>query len=518
LEAVADTLLQLLEELARPHKALHTHPEHVLHSELYILHLLADCCLAHWNNINLTGSDQSFKHERGSDLEDPHFSPSSRVTSPKLGQSPDIRNHIALGIFCRRYSHHLGPLLPKPLDEVLVGKMLDCVKRFLNPVAENYILPASHILDDEVSLSSQIQAAASNNTGNGQGGPKEGVKLLEERSESVELHTRTIIEFLSASNWTYVLEHLKLTLRGIRTAYLPLGAAPGVQTLALTDDDRNALITLRLIASLWVDARKLGVVIQELCSSFLHLRKHFQNTIAIMLPLLITRWLEQHPEEFVDLHVMHKRLEGGADTLFDITNSIVDSARWKAVLHPFQTSLLFLLPDVFEVASSMRDAKSSSMIKKVTFLEGLKKALRNKNSAAAYCLISLLRVARHFKHDSDSALLCYALDIQDEIREAIFCRSIPGTDSTTFDDDLITAAFVSLAHLNLEFSHQVLAPLCLAASASQDLKNAFISACCYLAKQPGSETYQPLFVKASVFIRSHLKVNNYIHTYTHTFI
>jgi neurofibromin 1 len=343
---------------------------------------------------------------------------------------------------------------------------------------------------------------------NGQVGGKDAAKLLEEKSESVELHTRKIIEFLSASNWAYVLEHLKITLRAVRTAYPPLGTVPGAQTLALTDDDRNALVTLRLVASLWVDARKLGVVIQELCSSFLHLRKPFQNTIAIVLPLLITRWLEQHPEEFVDLHVAHKRLDGGADTLFDMTNSIVDSGRWKAVLYPFQTSLLFLLPDVFEVASNMRNAKSSSMIKKVTFLEGLRKALRNKNPAAAYCLISLLRVARHFRNDGDSALLSYALDVQDEVREAMFRRFPPGTDSTIFDDSLITAAFVSLAHLNFEACHQNLAPICLTANAPQDLKTAFILACCHFAKHPDAGSYQPLFAKASGFIRSHLKVNN----------
>jgi neurofibromin 1 len=170
--------------------------------------------------------------------------------------------------------------------------------------------------------------------------------------------------------------------------------------------------------------------------------------------------------------------------------------------------LLFLLPDVFEVASNMRDAKSGSMIKKVTFLEGLRKALRNRNPVAAYCLISLLRVARHFRHDSDSALLSFALDVQDEVREAIFRRFSLGTDSAVFDDSLITAAFVSLTHLNFEACHQSLAPLCLAATAPEDLKTAFISACCYLAKQPNSESYQPLFVKASGFIRSHLKVND----------
>jgi neurofibromin 1 len=168
------------------------------------------------------------------------------------------------------------------------------------------------------------------------------------------------------------------------------------------------------------------VVIQELCGSFLHLRKAFQTTVAIVLPLLITRWLERNPGEFIDLHSLHKRLDGGAETLFDMTNTMFDGGRRKALLFPFQTSLLFLLPDVFEVASNMRDVKSSSISKKVSFLEMLRKSLRNRNETAIYCLTSLLRVARHFPLDSDAALLSFALDVQEEVREAVFRRHTPG--------------------------------------------------------------------------------------------
>jgi neurofibromin 1 len=154
----------------------------------------------------------------------------------------------------------------------------------------------------------------------------------------------------------------------------------------------------------------------------------------------------------------------------------------------------------------MRDAKSSSMIKKVAFLEGLRKALRNRNPTAAYCFISLLRVAKHFRLDSDAALLSYALDVQDEVREAVFRRFAPGIDSAAFDDNLMTAAFVCLAHLNIENCHQSLAPRCLSLNAPQDFKIAYISACCYFARQANVSTYQPLFVKASSLVRSHLKV------------
>lgn len=398
---------------------------------------------------------------------------------------------------------------PKPLDDTLVSRILEAVKLFQCPIPETYILPASNILDDGTFTTSQLDVGSfsdSTISGSAQAGNKEAFKLLEEKSDEIELCIRAIIEFVSASNWRYVLEHLKTTFRSLQLPYTNQTARSAALTSSVQDEETSALITLRLVALLWVDARKLSQIIQEICSCFLHLKKAFQSTVAIVLPLLITRWLEQNPTEFVDLHVAHKRLDGGADTLFDMSSSMVDTGRWRALLFPFQTALVFLLPEVFEVASNMRDAKTSSMVKKVAFLEGLRKALRNKNPSAAYCLISLLRVARHFNLDSDSALLSFALDVQDEVQDAVFRRLSLLTESAVFDESLMTAAFVSLAHLNLDTCNQTLAPLCLATNAPQDFKIAYFTACCYFARQPNIDYYQSLFSQASGFIRFHLKV------------
>jgi neurofibromin 1 len=136
----------------------------------------------------------------------------------------------------------------------------------------------------------------------------------------------------------------------------------------------------------------------------------------------------------------------------------------------------------------------------------LRKALRNRNETAIYCLTSVLRVARHFPLDSDAALLSYALDVQEEVREAVFRRYIPGTDTANIDSALMTAAFVSLAHLNFETCVESLAPQCLAPNAPQDSKIAVISACSHFARQSNADEYQPLFSKVAEFVRTQLKV------------
>lgn len=499
-DGVADSLLLLLEELSRSQKAVNLHPAHVLHSEIYIIHLLADCCSAHWNYTGSVHEKGNLGEKRNSSS---HSSYSEVASNGSLGPNSSLLDKERLNLVNRTVP-------PKPLDDTLVSRILDAVKMFQNPIPETYTLTASNILDDGTFTAGQLDTLTfsdSASSGSAQAGTKDAAKLLDEKSEEVALYIRAIVEFVSASNWHYVLEHLRTTFRALQGPYSNQPIRAGVTATSIPDDETGALITLRLVALLWVDSRKLGQIIQEICGCFLHLKKAFQSTVAIALPLLITRWLEQNPSEFVDLHVAHKRLDGGADTLFDMTNSMIDTGRGKALLFPFQTALVFLLPDVFEVASNMRDAKSSGMVKKVAFLENLRKALRNRNPSAAYCLVSLLRAARHFNLDSDSALLSFALDVQDEIQEAVFRRPSLGIDSVAFDEGLMTAAFVSLAHLSFDTCNQSLAPLCLAANSPQDFKIAYFSACCYFARQPNFEYYRPLFSQASGSIRAHIKVS-----------
>lgn len=495
---VIETLVQLLEELSKPYKGITAHPTHVLNSELYVLELLADCCSMHWSSVNAnqtaardagsgsesSGSEQAFKHTRKNSKGQP-------VQKPRGRKRRASRNKLA----ARQVS-------PNALDNDLVKRLIDAIKLYLNPVPETYVLPATNILDDAFKGSRPGEEKLSHESVPiGHINASDAYRVLLGRTDSIEASTRAIIEYVSFSNWPRVLEYLKLALRTAN----PSGN--GVQTSLALDDDRSSLITVRLISSLWVDSRKLSIIIQELCGCFLHLRKAYQTTVAIVLPLLITRWLERNPDEFIDLHTMHERLDGGAETLFDMSNTMFDGGKRKTLLYPFQTSLLFLLPDVFEVASNMRDVKSSSISKKVSFLEMLRKSLRNRNEAALYCLTSVLRVARHFSLDSDAAILSYALDVQDEIKEAVFRKHTVGMDTTTIESTLMTAAFVSMAHLNFDSCVENLAPFCLAASSPQDFKIAVVSSCSHFARQSNAADYQPLFIKVADFIRAQLKVS-----------
>lgn len=491
LGVVVDSLVKLLEDLSRLYKdrGLAAHPVHVFCSELYILELLAECLSTHWDSTTSAGSNaQSF---RGNGIS--NADPYAPLTSGKTRHAS--RNKV---------STRSAPL--EPLQSILVHKLVEVLKLFTNPVPENHTLPSQSILDDvsnEETFWDDFKRPHTNGS-NVHEARTETSMLLQEHSETIESCVRSIMEYISFSNWPQIHEKVKAALRGVKATQPQLSAT---QANIVPDDDRSALTMIRLISYLWVDSRMLSLILQEMCGCFLHLRKPFQTTVAIVVPLLITRWLERNPQEFTELHRMDKRLDGGADTLFDMANSMVDGTRRKALLYPFQTSLVLLLPDVFEVASHMREVKSASTTKKVSFLDLLRKSLRNRNETAIYCLTQILRVARLFRSDSDAAVLSFALDVQDDVREAVFRRTIVGgQDVSIIENPLTTAVIVSLAYLHFQTVVENLAPFCLAPMAPQDFKISLIAACTHFARQANSDDYQPLFARVADYMRKVMRV------------
>ncbi|EJT70411.1 hypothetical protein GGTG_11435 [Gaeumannomyces tritici R3-111a-1] len=472
---VLDALLGLLTELARPYTSVAAHPTHVLLSEFYILALIADCCAHHWASVGRNGRASPLSTDDGFD--EPLLLPRNIASLPA----------------------------PQPLPDALVTRIFEFIKLFFGPLPDGYVLPAKTLLDETpgslTPAPGESDGPKSVRSGR-YGDDVDSTGLMDMNAPAIETNVKTIVEFVTATSWPAAFDYFRNVIYTLRATAGPVQGPP-ISSLVAADEERAALVILRLVAYFWVDANKLGQMIQELCSSFLHFRKHFQNTVAVVAPLLISRWLDRFPDEFVQLHTMHKRLDGGADTLFDMTHTVVDNARRRALLYPLQTTLLFLLPDVFEVASNLREAKSGSMSKKVGFLDSLRKALRNRNEQAAYCLVSLLRAARHFSAESDSALLSYAMDVQDEVRDAVF-RKVHGADAFMFDQDILTAAFVSLAHLNFEICVESLCLTCLAPAAPHGFKIAVIQTCSHFARLRDNKRYLRLFAAAAPFIQGQI--------------
>lgn len=459
--------MSLLEDLARGHRSLSSHPTHVVLSEMYILALAADCCTAHWDGVTARASRES-----GNGL--------------YSGNGPDRA-------------------VPPPLENALVSRLLDAFKGLLDPISEDFALPAHTILH-----CTPVTASQTGNASRVKDDPLAHESGMSEMDDSTghpaiaEYHVKTLVEYLTASSWTPAFDYFKTVIYSIRTA--PAAQHGSAQFDGSSEKDRASLTALRLVSFFWVNGQKLGLVVQEICSSFLHFRRPFQATVAAVIPLLVSNWIDRYPYEFVQLHTHHRRLDGGADTLFDMAHAMGDNGNRRGLFFALQTSLLFLLPDIFEVASNLREAKSNSLAKKAAFLDNLRKALRHGNETAVYCLVSLLRAARHLNAEDDVAIVSFALDIQDELRDAVFSRSSSSSGGPLLEQDLLTAAFVSLAQLNLDSCIVSLLDVCLGSSVPRSFKAAVVQGCGYLARQSNSHEYGTLFSSAVPFMFKQLKV------------
>lgn len=512
---VLEALLSLLEELSRPYgRTISTHPPHVLLSELYILSLLSECCLSHWDATSIVRAG----------------------ASPTTANMPPPLRRAAF-----------RP--PISLDALLVRRVFEAIRIYMDPYPEGYALPHKLMLDD-----APIEPVEPTSTGNGptssSGGggsswgesPKTPMssrsdevfnapQVLEARIAEAENHVRLVVEYLTASSWPKAFEYFRSVLQRVRTTtpVQPMPSSP-----ATTEEDKVGLVILRISTYFWVDRQGLTQIFHELASCFLHLRRPFQNTFSLSAPMLVTRWIARYPHEFEQLHTEHLRLDGAPDTLFDMTLTIGENMRRRGALYPLQTGLLFLMPDVFEVASGMREARGGSLAKKSAFLEGMRKMMRNRIDQALACHISLLYVARYFQAESDAALLSYAFDIQAEVRDTVFRRPPAGSspsgnggitgggigggggtstsgsetgivEAGRQDQDLITAAFISVIYLSFDLANDPLPSNCLAASAPLPWKIAVIQACTYFSRLENSQDFAPLFAAASAFVQFQIR-------------
>lgn len=470
---ILQSLVSLLEDVTRPFKAS-TRPAYVIQSEIYIVALAADCCSAHWQALRKSGSD-------GSPSVSPNASPSN------------------------------VPVLPKPLEDKLVKRILSHLTLLVEPIPDGYVIPAKAILEDdfvhEILDPRYEETTRSLTSSSGSDTARDTISSRDsdDEDDEAEPYVKVIVEFVSAANWSASFDYVRSAIRSKR-ATTPAQANPA-PSQAMSEEDRNLLVITRFLSYLWVDVQKLSLVMQELSSTFLHFRRVYQNTVALVAPLLIFKWIERYPHEFVRLHSQHRKLDGGPDTLADMTHSLGDNGRRRSSLYPFQTTLIMLVPEVFEVASDLRDVKGGNMAKRVAFLEGLRKGLRNKNETAGVCLVILLRAARHFPSDSESAFLSYVMDIQDELRDAVFRRHPTVGDGISFEQDLTTTALISLIHLNPDAYVGYIGQLCAQPTAPLSFKVAIMQTCSYFARRPDAQNYRHLYIAVAPFIQHMLKVS-----------
>lgn len=439
-------------------------PKLVLLTQTYLVEVLADCVSSHWDSI-----DQ----------------PSSPVPSANL-RNPGLSSRKT-----RRRERE-----PPPLDDAQANYVLELLLRLTASPLSDGTDGYSTIGDSKNEKDTKDSKGRDNKGGNNsqtqnrdrdrdRDRDTEALDGLPRKPTDLERASFKTIEYLSATNWGLVYHTFGTKLKHLRTT-------------AADDSDASSLT---FIAHLWLNQKKLSILLQEIGGSFLPLRKAPQNTIAALLPETIHRWIDAHPKDFVDLHVDNRRLEGGGEILFDLASGLVDGTRRRSVIWPLQTALILLLPDVFWVLEMRGEQRGGSFAKKVAFLNNLRQSLRLSKSSdmAASCLITICRAGSLFPAESESALLSFALDVQNEVTDEIFKRqqwvsgmvsgnSVNGNGSSFgetegVDRDVMIKAFVSSARLSVESVVEGLLPRCLEKNAPVAFKITAFAGVAVLATQ-----------------------------------
>lgn len=90
--------------------------------------------------------------------------------------------------------------------------------------------------------------------------------------------------------------------------------------------------------------------------------------MSVVLRRAIWSWIESFSGEFQEMIVSGRRIEGGAEVLFDVIFTLSETSdKRKVFAWPVLTMLLCLLPDSLEKLVVGESGRASGMVKKVSF-------------------------------------------------------------------------------------------------------------------------------------------------------
>ncbi|KAF8979403.1 Ras GTPase activating protein ira2 [Entomortierella lignicola] len=391
-------------------------PFEVMQSQLYVLRVLSQCMDAHWKAYR----DQLTQHLRDQSEQDSEDTALDTLTNGSHADTVTTLTAVAAA----RHSD------PPPLDDTLAKYVLSILTKFLHDA------PTAEDLDKSDTM-----------TLNSTGGKKKGAEVdsapiasistpnIQEVEISNEIYKTAgrVLFYISASNWPIVFARLKAR----------------IQHLTTTNDDWPETAELKLLETASLNQRRLGQVLTELRSTFLHLKRSAQTVMGQVLHKAIWNWIEVFPSEFVHLCQTQRRMEGEPHILFDICHTLATDNRRRIHFWPLQTMLLILCPDIL-INAALSDSRNN-LNKKAQFLEALKKSLRNKSlmDIAGLCYVDVCKASTYVSRNDTSALRHIVPEIENELKELLFTPSKPYLDAEgTTDKATMSSCLTALYRLN----------------------------------------------------------------------
>ncbi|KAG0747979.1 hypothetical protein G6F62_000155 [Rhizopus arrhizus] len=283
-----------------------------------------------------------------------------------------------------------------------------------------------------------------------------------------------VLAYVSASNWN-------TTFSMFRSRILHLTS---------TSEENPEVADIMMLECASLNSKRLSMVLTELCASTLHLKKPVQQWIAVALRKAIWNWIESYTAEFMSLCHNQRRLEGSPEILFDIFNSLADTAKKKAVFWPVQTMLLVLCPDIMFSTSIVG---GNAYNKKAAFLSALSKAMKGDRMGelAAICYVDLCRAATYVSKDEMTAICQIVPDVENDLIDKLFdphryLSAEHKTNSLGVSIDyqrLMADCIVAMFRLDVERTVNTLIPLCFEFTAPTIFKVSVVKAAVMIASE-----------------------------------
>jgi len=188
-----------------------------------------------------------------------------------------------------------------------------------------------------------------------------------------------------------------------------------IKELASPSNDESAADSsdLLLIQHIYLDLKRIKILIEEIVNIFHHLRRSIQQTLAASLDKTLWRWFCSSTTELYTFYKLYennqtpgsqsesevlvdaKQLSKSCERLFSLLDSMTEGSKKKASCYwPLQAVLICFCPDA--LASIANGENNRSKNNKLNFITQLRKCLHNSSSRSVHdsALESLTRMLK----------------------------------------------------------------------------------------------------------------------------
>eukprot|EP01114_Cavostelium_apophysatum_P004552 TRINITY_DN1484_c0_g1_i2.p1 TRINITY_DN1484_c0_g1~~TRINITY_DN1484_c0_g1_i2.p1 ORF type:complete len:1402 (-),score=458.43 TRINITY_DN1484_c0_g1_i2:3446-7651(-) len=270
------------------------------------------------------------------------------------------------------------------------------------------------------------------------------------------------------------------------------------------DNDETANQYL-MIQHLDLNSKRLTSLLTKVSQSVAAYGKksNLQVLLAKVLRKAIWNWIDNYPQEFVQLSKSGHRFGGFPDQLFD--TFLEWSNKHKSIM-PLLSMLLVLCPDI--MIKIAKQEKHDSIATKEKFMEGLKKSLKNTklSDISAICYVDICKAATFVSKSDMSALRYIAPAIESDLNERLFDPKNPYKNSEgEVDLELMTDWLAASYKLNSKKVASTLFVEFLKPESPAYFKLVLVKALQILEKEEASQPWNPSLAESYPTISSKLR-------------